>query len=242
MLLDRFLTTVPGPRHRRALEVCARVRATTEDLLRAGLQVTDASDVFSWMRSLSFIEQEPFGLFPHDLVREVLDADMRWRDHDAYAVLNERIRQHLMQQLRRAGGGEQQRVILDLFYLQRDNPLFTPYVDFGDRGTVWQDSLRPGDAAQVRRLVTRTEEAQSAAIAAFWLDRQPEAFRVYRRPGHDEPVAVMAWLRLTGPAEEEIATDPVIAAARDPQTAQRLPPARLPDHHPQRLSRPLSGA
>ena len=36
--------------------------------------------LFEWLRGLSFVESGADGLFPHDLARDVLDADLRWRD------------------------------------------------------------------------------------------------------------------------------------------------------------------
>jgi hypothetical protein len=48
-------------------------------------------------------------------------------------------------------------------------------------------------------------------MARFWLDRQPEAFKVYRSTRTDDIVASSAWLQLTGPEGEDV--DPVVAAA-----------------------------
>ena len=64
-LVQRFLGTVPDLEQRRALEVCALARVTTEPLLRAALDVADARDLFDWIRRLSFVEAGPAGLFPH---------------------------------------------------------------------------------------------------------------------------------------------------------------------------------
>jgi hypothetical protein len=50
-------------------------------------------------------------------------------------------------------------------------------------------------------------------MAAYWLDRRPEAFTVYRRTGAEEAVAFLCRLHLGEPSEEELATDPVVAAA-----------------------------
>jgi AAA ATPase domain len=77
-LLGRFVQQLPGARHRQALEACAHVRVTTEALLASALDADDAHELFGWLRRLSFVEEGPYGLFPHDLAREVLDADLRW--------------------------------------------------------------------------------------------------------------------------------------------------------------------
>ncbi|WP_234046585.1 hypothetical protein [Streptomyces adelaidensis] len=69
----------------------------------------------------------------------------------------------------------------------------------------------PVDEGRVMELVRETEGAESAAIARFWLDRQPEAFTVYRSIRSDDITAFSAFLRLSGPEGEDV--DPVVAAA-----------------------------
>ena len=49
-LLRRFVEIVPSGLHRRALEVCALARVTTEGLLRDVLGLEDAHEPFSWLR------------------------------------------------------------------------------------------------------------------------------------------------------------------------------------------------
>ena len=64
LLLEQFLQRAPGPAHRAALEACALVRVTTESLLAELMAVSDAHDLFAWLRGLSFVETQPGGLFP----------------------------------------------------------------------------------------------------------------------------------------------------------------------------------
>ena len=104
VLLEHFVEWVPSPRHREALEACAHARFTTEDLLRTALGGDDAHELFGWLRGLSFIEEDPYGVFPHDVARDVLDADLRWRDRASYADLHRRVRRHLVEQARRTSG------------------------------------------------------------------------------------------------------------------------------------------
>ncbi|MDN5750464.1 MAG: hypothetical protein L0H64_18465, partial [Pseudonocardia sp.] len=84
-LRRRGVESAPAGGHRGALEVCALASVTTEALLRAVLGRADVHEEFGWLRGLSFVEAGPDGLFPHDLGRDVLDADLRWRDPDGYA-------------------------------------------------------------------------------------------------------------------------------------------------------------
>ena len=102
-LLRRFVEIVPSGLHRRALEVCAVARVTTEGLLREVLGVEDAHEPFSWLRELSFTESGPEGVFPHDLARDALEADLRWRDADGYRRVFRAIRGHVNGRLRTRG-------------------------------------------------------------------------------------------------------------------------------------------
>ena len=38
------------------------------------------------------MESGPEGVYPHDLARDALDTDLRWRDPDSYRQLLRRIR------------------------------------------------------------------------------------------------------------------------------------------------------
>jgi hypothetical protein len=94
-LLRQFVEVAPSGLHRRALEVCALARVTTEALLREVLRLEDAHELFAWLRELSFVESGPEGVFPHDLTRDALEADLRWRDPDGYRRVFRGIRGHI---------------------------------------------------------------------------------------------------------------------------------------------------
>jgi hypothetical protein len=81
-LLEKFTQKVPGPAHRAALEACILIRLTTESLLAEMLGVPDAPELFEWLRGLSLIQSGAHGIFPHDLARKAMTADLRWRNPD----------------------------------------------------------------------------------------------------------------------------------------------------------------
>jgi hypothetical protein len=112
-LLRRFVEVVPSGRHRRALEVCALARVTTEALVREVLGLEDAHELFTWLRELSFVESGPEGVFLHDLARDALEADLRWRDPDGYRRVFRGIRGQINGRLRSSRGHKQQRAIAD---------------------------------------------------------------------------------------------------------------------------------
>src|SRR4029077_6838401 len=104
-LLERLVQDVPSAAHRLALDICVRMWATTEALLTdmlAGQDDADAHAIFEWLSQLSFIEQGSFGLFPHDLAREALDADWRWRNPEGFRQLTYQLFAHLYTKFQQA--------------------------------------------------------------------------------------------------------------------------------------------
>lgn len=175
-LLEQFVQKAPSPLHRAALEACALVRTTTEPLLEVLLGPAsgqDAHELFEWLRGLSFIESGREGLFPHDLARESLVADLRWRNPDQYAELHRRAREYFITRLGQASGTLQQYILQDYIYLHRDNPLVRPFFEWQLGGSLLSDGLRPGDIPAVKELVARFEGPRSAEIAVHWMERQP---------------------------------------------------------------------
>jgi hypothetical protein len=144
-LVEHLVQKVPGPAHRAALEICALVRLTSEALLAEILGVPDAHELFGWLRSLSFLDAGPLGLAPHDLAREALVADLRWRNPPWYAELHRRARDSYAARLARTRGHEQQRVLFDYVFLHRDNPAVRPFLEWQETGTTRPESLREGD-------------------------------------------------------------------------------------------------
>jgi hypothetical protein len=213
-LLQRFVEVVPSGLHRRALEVCAPARVTTEALLREVLGLEDASKLFTWLRELSFVESGPEGVFPHDLARDALEADLRWRDPEGYRRVFRGVRGHINGRLQRSRGQEQQRAIADAKYLFRRIPGVGSPVDWEAWGQQYPEPARPGDREPLLDLVLTWEGEASAAIAARWWERQPEGFFVVR--GQDGVIGgFLALLDLTRASTQDIEADPGARAAWD---------------------------
>jgi hypothetical protein len=212
VLLERFVDGAPSERHRQALDVCAHTRVTTEDLLRTALGGDDAGTLFEWLRRLSFVEEGAEGVFPHDLARDVLDADLRWRDRSRYADIHRRVRRHVVARIRASTGREQQRAAADLHFLHRGNAGIRGFYDWASLGEGYVDGLRAGDGEAVVAMVERFETPHSAAVARLWLERQPSAFLMFRRPGSDVPFGFAVMLALHAASAEERAADPGAAA------------------------------
>ncbi|MEW5989685.1 MAG: AAA family ATPase, partial [Chloroflexota bacterium] len=154
-LLEQLIEEVPSSAHRAALEACALVRLTSEPLLAALLETADAHNLFQWLRELSFVESDRRGLFPHDLAREALVADLRWRHRDWYLELHRRARNYYVAHLQRGDSQQQQRLLSDYIFLHRDNPAVRPYFEWQESGRVFTDALQPGDWPALLEMVTR---------------------------------------------------------------------------------------
>lgn len=209
-LLGQLVQKVPGPAHRAALESCALVRLTTEALLAEMLAVPDAHELFEWLRGLSFIEPGPLGLFPHDLAREALTADLRWRNPDWYAELHRRARNYYAARLAQTHGFEQQRVLFEYIYLHRDNPIMRPYLEWQESGSTLPDVLRSDDTSELIELVAEHEGHDAACVAAFWFARQPGAVTIFRDP-EGRPAGFITAIALHEATTDDLAHDPVAA-------------------------------
>ena len=221
-LLRRFVDLVPGDERRRALEACALARVTTEALIRDAVPLDDAHDVFAWLRDLSFVETGPDGVFPHDLARDALDADLRWRDPEGYKRLFRRVSGHIYTGLKTSRGRPQQRAAFDLKFLFRNLPSVLSPVDWDAWGHHFPEPAGRSDGARIVEMVRAAEGDASAAIAERWLDRQAEGFFVVR-DGDDEIRGFLGLLDLTAAAEQDRRADPGTHAAWE-YAHRRAPP------------------
>jgi hypothetical protein len=212
LLLETFVRDVPSRDHRLALHACVTTWATTEPLLAAVVDQANAHDLFEWLGHLPFIEHGPYGLFPHDLARDVVYKDFRWRDPDAAFRVTERVLSYLYERLERTQALDRQRVWFDVLYVQRYNPAMRPYFEWAGFGTAYAEPATASDHAAILTMVERHEGARSASIARHWLTRQPQAFLAIRGVGGGL-LGFVANLWLDALTLEDTAADPAVAAA-----------------------------
>lgn len=226
-LVERFVRDVPGPAHRAALEVCALVRLTTEDLLARMLREADepgllaavadgARALFDWLGRLGFIERGWRGLFPHDLAREALLADLRWRNPERYATLHARARDFYSGRHKETTGAEQQRVLFDFMFLHRDSQVVRSAFAWHDNaGLVTDETLRATDTNALAAMTARHEGDESARLLRFWLGQQPQNALVFRDTEEGEPAGFALLLSLSEAEAVERDADPATRAAWD---------------------------
>ena len=90
-------------------------------------------------RELSFVEAGPDGLYPHDLARDALDADLRWRDPDAYRQVFRDVQRHVHASMRASRRLAQQRAAFDLKFMYRNLPSVLSPIDWEAWGQVYPE-------------------------------------------------------------------------------------------------------
>jgi hypothetical protein len=213
-LLEHLVQRVPSPAHRTALEACAMVRVMTEPLLAAMLTTPDAHDLFDWLRGLSFIESRWEGLSPHDLVRETLAADLRWRNPDWYAELHRRARSYYSGHLQRTEDLVRQQTLLDLVYLHRDNPVVRRFFEWQTGEDLLATPMVQADLPALLAMTHRNEGQDSARLAAHWLACQPDGALVFR-DAEGQSTGFVGAVALQRASDQERAADPATSAAWD---------------------------
>ncbi len=143
----------------------------------------NASELFDWLRTLSFMEIGRYGLFPHDLARDVLDADLRWRDPDSYAVLHRSVRGYLVAQINTAGSvAEKQRRVGDAIFVSQFHPALSD-----------EHAVRPRSRRQDLRRLRRVLAARSRRCRRQAFERRLQVRRV-AQSSHAEVAQLRLWV------------------------------------------------
>lgn len=195
-LLAQLVGEVPSHRHRTALEVCALVLVTTEDLVRT-MAGDDTGELFAWLRAQVFVDESPYGLYPHDVVRDAVVADLRWRDPGRYADLYRRKLAVFHAQVR-ATATERERLDLMVMtvVLNGARSRFAALASLPPTLRAHADEVRDDDRAEIVAMTTRWQGPDQARLVAHWLEHRPGAFRVFRA-GNGDPRGYGACLDLT---------------------------------------------
>ncbi|MGW7572951.1 AAA family ATPase [Streptomyces sp. NPDC054765] len=178
-LLRLLLRESPSPDRADALRVLALARVTTEELVRHTLEVpvAEARTLCAWLSGLSFVHSTADGLVPHELVREALVADLRWRGLETYERLFRRLHAHLAERLAEHGGG---RWVFGagLAYLGRTNRIAREAVDWHGADRLQLRAARPADLDDVLAAIEKEHGWAAGRLARQWWDHQPTAFIV----------------------------------------------------------------
>ncbi|MBK7400465.1 MAG: hypothetical protein IPJ34_30480 [Myxococcales bacterium] len=151
-LASVFLRDIPDPLYQEAIRICALARTTTEEPL-AALLGGQSDRAFAWLRGLSFVQSGSQGLTPHPLARDVLVADLRWRNMSAFQSTLHRLFEFYSQRV--AAGHAPHTEFVKLSFLLRHSPVLRPFFDVPLGLDAALDVAQPTDAAVLAGLCQR---------------------------------------------------------------------------------------
>ena len=154
VLLESILRDAPSEAHMAGLATAARAWLTTEDLLRKTVG-TDAAEVWGWLRRRPFVVCRRGGLTPHDVTRDVLEAEFERRSPDRYRALHRIIHDHVVAGIRTTTGLDRQLLAQQLAYLHRHSPLTAAYYALRAQGSAAVVPARPDEYEQLVSIIER---------------------------------------------------------------------------------------
>jgi hypothetical protein len=211
-LYDYFVRGVADSERRAALEIAALLHTTTEATLAAVFD-GDARSAFAWLRELSFMVVGSRGVFPHDLAREVILAELRWRNPERLAALALRCQHHYTALMKARSGTDLAQTFSDFSFVVGHNPRLRMMLTDSETNLT-SGPLRSSDVPAILDAVQRHEGPTSVVHVQHWLTHQPAAFRVVRGES-GEVAAFLAQVRLDLTTAAERGGDPLTVAAWD---------------------------
>ena len=209
---------VPDADHRTGLATCAHAYRTTEDLLAATVGAR-APEVWAWLAARPFVGRSGDGLYPHDLVRDVFDAEFAQRNPDAYVALHRTIRQHAVGRLLDPASLSRHRDAIELMLLHKRSPLEPQARQLRESGVLAMLPAAPADRVEVLELVAAAEGPEVAEMCGRWIDAQPDGLYTARSETGVEAFALHVYV---SPEDNPVPEDPVVRAVLD-AIARRSP-------------------
>ncbi|MDQ7808649.1 BTAD domain-containing putative transcriptional regulator [Amycolatopsis sp. A133] len=201
----------------------AQLREALDRFAADALPGDDAAELFDWLRAQPYVETPGHGLDITGVLREALDAHLRWRDPAGYERMRRRIRGYVCTTLLRDTTEPRASVavVRTLAHPRRRGGVLSRYVSAAGEEDVRAAGVTPDGHDELVALAWETYGEVVASSVRFWLERRPEAFTVLRCRRSNRLRAFMSWLTVAVPAPG----DPVLAAAWADATGRTpLPP------------------
>ncbi|HEY5788414.1 MAG TPA: ATP-binding protein [Microlunatus sp.] len=203
-----ILDDVPDEAHRTGLATCAHATRTTQDLLSRMIGPR-ASEVWAWLESRPYVRRGALGLYVHDVVRELFEAELAHRSPTEYVQLHRAVRGYFLDRMADPGEPHPDRAAAEVLLLHRKTPLAAQTSLLRDRGQLSVPRAGPVEREEIVALIQTNEGPQSAALARRWLAAQPRS--AYHGRADTGTAAFALQVYLPGP-DDLMADDPVAAA------------------------------
>lgn len=203
-----ILDDVPDEAHRAGLATCAHATRTTQDLL-ARMVGPRAPEIWAWLELRPYVRQAALGLYVHDVVRELFEAELAHRSPAEYVQLHRAVRDYFQERMVDPAEPHPDRAAAEVLLLHRKTPLATETSVLRDRGQLSVPRAGPAEREEIIALIEAHEGAESADLARRWLTAQPRS--AYHCRADDGTAAFAVQVYLPGP-DDLMADDPIAAA------------------------------
>ena len=203
-----ILDDVPDEAHRAGLATCAHATRTTQDLL-ARMVGPRAPEIWAWLELRPYVRQGALGLYVHDVVRELFEAELEHRSPAEYAQLHRAVRGYFQERMVDPAEPHPDRAAAEVLLLHRKTPLAAETSVLRDRGQLSVPRAGPAEREEIIALIETHEGPESADLARRWLTAQPRS--AYHCRADDGTAAFAVQVYLPGPGDL-MADDPIAAA------------------------------
>lgn len=207
-LCSLIIDDIPDDDHRNGLAVCAHATRTTVDLLAYAIP-DRADEVFGWLESRPYVRRGALGLYLHDVVRELFEAQLEHRSPAEYARVHRLVRSFFLERIDDPTNAHPDRAAAEILLLHRRTPLAADTSALRDRGQLSVPRASVTEREQILALIETNEGPWSASLARRWLADQPRS--AYHVQADEGPAAFSIQLYLPGPADL-MADDPIAHA------------------------------
>ncbi|MBX3274098.1 MAG: ATP-binding protein [Sandaracinaceae bacterium] len=220
-LLDALVERSLPPARRRALECLAIVPALTQSMLEHLARDDDPLETFRWLQARPYVRASHDGLVVHDLVRDVLVSDMRWRHPEGYAALATRAVEKYAEELGARGASARAPALALAWMFCRQPAVRRTFEKAADE--LYFDDLRDEDVPALAALVEREDGASARRAWERSLAWQRRASSV-ARDGSRRARGLWVELVFAPGARPDATGDPALEVIAEALDALRLEP------------------
>lgn len=177
-LLDAIVERSLTREQREALECLVTVPTLSLRMLERLSPGPEPDAVFEWLRCRPYVRHGREGLVVHDMVREALRQELRWRDPERARDLSTRAVDEYCDQIDGATDARSD-ICMSLAWMLSHEPTVRDIFQ-GARGDLHVDLAQRNDLPDLRRMVERFDGVESREAIEALLHSWPQAFTVAR--------------------------------------------------------------
>lgn len=210
-----IIDDIPDDEHRTALATCAHATWMTEDLLRRTVGPRVAG-VWEWLQARPYVSSGTTGLFLHDVVRELFEAEFLQRSPDDYCALHRTIRGYFLEKLVDATQPDTDRAAAELLLLHRKGPLSEQTAALRGAGLPRIERARRQDHERILEIIEQGEGIEAAELARQWIETQPDGLYRVRSDEGVEGFSLQVYLpETTGIGERDPVTRAIVGVVAE---------------------------